>query len=86
MRFAHRHQFAEAAHRADQLPAILARWQAEPERYDRQRRQMIECRPHAHPRDILSLVAGVAKDVQRPTPTGGPQRPYVQLEDEYQAA
>ena len=85
MRFAHRHQFAEEVHRAEQLPAILARWQAEPERYARQRRQMIECRPHAHPRDILNLVTGVARGIQRP-PTGGQQRPYVQLEDEYQAA
>ena len=54
--------------------------------YARRPRQMIECRPHAHPRDILNLVAGVAKGVQRPTGSGGQQRPYVQLEDEYQAA
>ena len=87
MRFAHRHQFAEEAHRADRLPAILARWQADPEQYARLRRQIIDCRPRAHPRDILDLVAGVAKAVQRPPPAGSqPRPPYVQLEDEYQAA
>ena len=86
MRFAHRHEIAEEAHRADQLPAILARWHADPEQYARLRRQIIDCRPHAHPREILSLVTGVAQDVQRPPSPGSQPRPYVQLEDEYQTA
>ena len=86
MRFAHRHQFAAEAHRADALPAILARWQVAPEQYARLRRQIVECRPRAHPRDILDLVAGVAKGVQRPPSASSQQRPYVQLEDEYQTA
>ncbi len=88
MRYAHRHELYEAAHRADHLPAILARWAAEPGRYEALRQRMIDCRPAAHPRDILNLVANVARGVPRPTPPAGgsPPRPYVQLEDEYQTA
>ncbi len=87
MRYARRHGLAEAVYRAEQLPSILARWAADPEGYAALRQQIIDCRPQAHPRDILSLVARVAEQVNRPTPpASGPPRPYVQFDDEYQTA
>ena len=85
MRFAHRHGFGEEVHRADRLPAVLARWQADPGRYEAQRQRMIDCRPQAHPRDILKLVAAVAGEAQPPPGLAmGKRPPYVQFEDEYQ--
>ena len=70
------------------LPAILARWAAEPARYEALRQRMIDCRPQAHPRDILNLVADRGAMASRPRRSPPPEArrapPYVQLEDEYQ--
>ena len=83
MRYAQRHGLAETVHRAEQLPPILAGWRAEPERLAALRQAMLDCRPAAHPTDVLRLVRDCAATLPPElSPRPEAAAPHVQLVDE----
>ncbi len=82
MRYAQRHGLAETVYRPEQLPAILAGWRAEPEKLAALRQSMIDCRPQAHPTDILRLIGNRAATLPPEQEKQRTSAPYVQLTDD----
>ena len=83
MRYARRHRLAETVLRPTDLPAILAGWRAEPEKLAALRQAMLDCRPQAHPTDILRLVGNRAATLPpEPPRQGAGSAPDVTLADE----
>ena len=84
MRYARRHGLEQTIYRPSDLPPILGGWRAEPGRLAEQRQRMLDCRPLAHPTDILRLVGDCAATLPpEPAPApGSASAPFVPLHEE----
>ena len=79
VRYARRHGFSQEIHRADDLPAILARWAGNPEILRKIRASLAACCPAAHPTDILRMVATLGGETNAAPPA--PQKQAARIKD-----